>query len=349
MDRTILGLHHITCITAKPQEHIDFYVKTLGLRLVKLTVNHDDPGTYHTYFGDYAGSPGTLMTFFPWPGAHPGRLGIGATSAIAFSIPLGSASFWRERLEAAGCLAIGSQSETRFGEAVVRLRDVDQLPIELIESLADTRPGQAAYGVPEEYAIRGFHSVTVLEAAYAPTAQLLGETMGMRLSGEEPLAPGDVARVSPLLTGAAGTRYRFAAGEGVAGTYTDLLVIESTFDGRAPRAQQGAGTVHHIAHRVPDAESHAAWHETVAALDYNVSPIIDRNYFKSIYFREPGGVLFEFATDPPGMTYDETLETLGQTLVLPPTYEPVRDRIEAVLPKLKLPTDEYAKSPSVTS
>ncbi len=348
MNRTILGLHHISSITAKPQEHIDFYVETLGLRLVKLTVNHDDPGTYHTYFGDYAGSPGTLMTFFPWPGAHPGQLGIGAVSAIAFSVPIGSASFWRGRLAAAGFLADENQPETRFGETIVRLRDIDNMPIELIESLNDMRPGQAAYGVPEEHGVRGFHSVTVLESAYAPTAQLLGETMGMRLVGEQPLTPGDVAQVSPILIGATGTRYRFAAGEGVAGTYTDLLVIESTPDNRAPRAQQGAGTVHHIAHRVPDAESHAAWHEAVSALGYNVSPIIDRNYFKSIYFREPGGVLFEFATDPPGMTYDEPLETLGHTLVLPPVYEPVRDRIEAALPTLKLPKDEYAKNRSVT-
>jgi glyoxalase family protein len=315
MEKTILGLHHITCIASNPQANLDFYTKVFGLRLVKLTVNFDDPGTYHFYFGDEAGAPGTLMTFFPWVGAYRGRAGVGQATATAFAIPVGSAEFWIERL--AQLNAAGARElPNRFGEKVVGLEDPDGLPLELIEAFNDSRQGWSRHGVPAEKAIRGFHSVTLTESKLDQTADLLSQTMDLRLVGEER------------------ERYRFAAGDGTAGTLIDVRVAPSE-----ARGTQGAGTVHHVALRTPNDADHAAWHETISGLGYGISPIIDRTYFHSIYFHEPGGVLLEIATDPPGMAVDESISDLGHALVLPMQYESYRERIEQELPKLDLGND----------
>ena len=311
-EHSITGLHHVTCIASDPQANLDFYTRVLGQRMVKLTVNFDDPGTYHFYFGDEAGSPGTLMTFFPWPGAARGRVGNGQASATAFSIPVGAGDFWLNRLRDLGVDSV-EEGAARFGERVIRFADPDGLPLELIESFNDPRAGRGDHGVPGERSIRGFHSVTLAESEPGATVGLLTETMGLRLIGEEE----------------AGRRLRYAAGEAHAGMVVDIVV-----DPSAGRGLQGAGTVHHIAWRTPDDAQQAAWLAELGALGLPVSPVMDRFYFHSIYFREPGGVLFEIATDPPGMAIDEPIEHLGESLVLPQQYEPFRGRLEKALPRL---------------
>jgi glyoxalase family protein len=311
---TISGLHHVTAIAGEPQRNLNFYVGVLGLRLVKRTINFDDPGTYHLYFGDGQGTPGTILTFFPWPGGWRGHRGSGEITATAFSIPDVSISYWRERLKEHDVVtAIAAE---RFGDPVLRFVDPDGMPLELIASIPSIEvQAWAGSDVPLEHALRGFHSVSAALEGYERTAKLLTETLGYTLVGEE------------------GNRFRFAAAHNAgAGKFIDLLCVP---DG--PRATGGAGSVHHIAFRAKDGAEQLVWREKIASLGYNVSPVMDRTYFRSIYFREPGGILFEIATDPPGFTADETLEDLGKNLRLPPWMENDRGEIEEFLPALTLP------------
>ncbi len=307
------GLHHVTAIATDPQRNADFYHTALGLKLVKTTVNFDAPDTYHLYFGNEAGQPGTLITFFPWPGAPRGRRGTGQATTVAFSIPQASMSWWRAHLE--GLAVQVGPPTTRWGEEVLSVRDPDGLMLELVaHSEADPRPSWQNGPIPPEHAIRGLHSVTLTEADHERTAALLAETLGFRLVEE------------------AHARFRFATGDGGAGALVDVLGSSD-----APQGLVAAGTVHHIAWRAPDEAEQVAWRTTLMDQGVNVTPILDRQYFQSIYFREPGGVLLEIATDPPGFTLDEPLMQLGRALKLPPWLEPSRDEIERALPTLKSP------------
>jgi glyoxalase family protein len=314
MEPSMPGIHHITAITSDPQENIDFYMGLLGLRLVKLTVNFDDPGAYHLYFGDDVGRPGTILTFFAWPGAPRGRQGTGEITAIAFLVPEGSLSYWSEWLAARGLSVEGPI--TRFDEQVLAFTDLDGLPLELVaHQRAAGRSGWSDGPIPAEHAIRGFAGVTLSLAEHAPTAALLAEVMGFRALEED-----------------AG-RLRYQIGDDTQGARIDLLATHA-----ARRGAMGAGTVHHIAWRTPDDEQQLIWRQTLLAHGLQVTPVRDRQYFHSIYYREPGGVLFEIATDPPGFTTDETPEELGTHLKLPPWLEPQRALLERQLPPVHLPT-----------
>jgi glyoxalase family protein len=306
------GIHHVTAIAGEPQPNVAFYVGLLGLRVVKKTVNFDDPGTYHLYYGDGAGTPGSIMTFFPWPGAPQGRTGAGQLTVTSFSVPAASLGYWTERLVEAGVRF--EKPEDRFGNTVLRFPDPDGLRLELVAATGDDREGWADGPVPAEQTVRGFHHVTLVVTDPARTARLMTGTLGFRQTGE------------------AEGRTRYEAGEDGPGSTVDVA------DGTGfPRGTMGVGTVHHVAFRVPDEETQLEVREKVGALGYNVTPVLDRNYFRSIYFREPGGVLFEIATDPPGFAVDEEPEHLGETLKLPPWLEPRRDRIEGALPPLHIP------------
>jgi glyoxalase family protein len=314
MNNKIRGLHHVTAIASDPQQNLDFYVGLLGLRFVKRTVNFDDPGTYHFYFGDNRGTPGTILTFFPWPGARRGIRGTGQVEATAFSIPLNSLGFWLERLQQQHVTA--EKTSTRFGEEVIRFLDPDGLLIELIASSGqgkvDPWPDSP---VSAEHAVRGFHSVSAALEGYERTARLLTETFGYRVVDES------------------GNRFRFVSADNAAlGRIIDLLCQPDAAMGRV-----AAGSVHHIAFRAKDQAEQLQWRERLVDLGYNVTPVIDRTYFHSIYFREPGGVLFEIATEPPGFTLDEKLEELGMHLRLPPWMDSARSQIEQILPRIEVP------------
>jgi glyoxalase family protein len=310
MNAQVNGLHHITAIASDPRQNLDFYTRALGLRFVKKSVNQDDPGTYHLYYGDYAASPGTILTFFPWAGLRRGRPGTGQAYATAFSVPAGSLPFWQERFTKLGVKQ--QPIESRFDDEVLPFADPDGLRLELVATReADARPATPAKDVPAEFAIRGFHSSTLALADSAATAQVLTRSMGYKLADQ------------------AGHRARYSAGPGGPGTYVDLLT-----DPALPRGLNGAGTIHHVAFRVADDATEVAARDILLKDGLHVSPVIDRAYFKSIYYREPAGVLFEIATDGPGFAIDEPLDQLGTILGLPPHLEPHRAEIEAALPKL---------------
>jgi catechol 2,3-dioxygenase-like lactoylglutathione lyase family enzyme len=307
-----VGIHHITAIAGDPERNLRFYAHTLGLRLVKLTVNYDDPASYHFYFGDELGRPGTILTFFPWPHGSPGRLGTGQVGAVAFAVPPASLGYWIERLLGQGVRYEGPGR--RFGEAVLAFADPDGLPLELIPTeRVRGLPGWDDGAVPVEHAIRALHGATIWEDGDTGTAELLTGQLGFRRVGEE------------------GTILRLESGE-KAGALVDLR--------RAPgfwRGAGGVGTVHHIAFRAADPAEQLTRREALGAAGYQVTPVLDRTYFRSIYFREPGGVLFEIATDGPGFTVDEGAADLGSSLQLPRTFEPLRERIAAALPPITLP------------
>lgn len=313
----LTGLHHITAMASDPRANYDFYTRVLGLRFVKKSVNQDDPGTYHLYYGDNTGSPGSAITFFPWPGLRRGRPGTGQAYATGFSVPAGAISFWETRLA-----RLGVKTEpviTRFGEPVLTTFDPDGLRLELIAtSENDPRTPAPSADVPAEFAIRGFHSSTLGLVDAKPTIAVLTSTMGYRLVAEQ------------------GSRARYTVATGGPGSYVDLLM-----DPALPCGLNGAGTIHHVAFRTPTDAAQSTAHAEVARSGLHISPIIDRAYFKSVYYREPNGVLFEIATDQPGFAIDESVETLGQKLSLPPHLEPHRAEIEAALPSLTL-----AASPS---
>ncbi|MEM9755831.1 MAG: ring-cleaving dioxygenase [Pseudomonadota bacterium] len=304
MTHSIPGLHHVTAISGPPQANVDFFTKVLGQRLVKKTVNFDDPGTYHLYYGDTAGSPGTILTFFPFADAGPGRAGPGMASAYAYAVPAGSFDAWMARL-AEDAIDFDGPAE-RFGQRVITLRDPDGAPVELVET-----------GREAETRTDGFHSVTLWERDIAPTARLLTDVFGYGEAGHE--TTGGVERL------------RLQAPGDARGTVVDLIRSDAASIGR-----QGAGTIHHVAFRAETDAVQLDWREKLASAGHGVTPVIDRQYFNAIYFREPGGVLFEIATDPPGFAVDEDPATLGQALKLPAKYEGMRDRIERVLPQLEV-------------
>ncbi|HEX3130159.1 MAG TPA: ring-cleaving dioxygenase [Thermoanaerobaculia bacterium] len=318
MERQIGGIHHVTAIARNPQMNVDFYAGVLGLRLVKKTVNFDDPGTYHFYYGDGQGHPGTIMTFFPWPMARLGSRGAGQATVTSFSVPEGSLGWWAERLDRMG--VEHDDPRPRFDEEVLTVLDPDHLQIELVAQPGDSRTPWDGGPVPTEHAIRGFEGVTLMEWNPEITSEVLTGLLGFRSVSQ------------------AGDRFRFEVGAGGPGTRVDVLAKPD-----APRGHVSAGTVHHVAWRTPDDAQQRAWYEEIRNRGLHVSPILDRQYFHSIYFREPGGVLFEIATDPPGFTKDEPEATLGTDLKLPPWLEPDRKRIEEVLPKIEVPNLEVVQ------
>jgi glyoxalase family protein len=315
----IAGLHHVTAIAGDPQANVDFYASLLGLRLVKRTVNFDDPTTYHLYYGDEHGTPGTILTFFPWPGSARGTRGSGQTTAAAFSVPPASLDWWMTRLAEH---SVEFQAvEERLGERVMALSDPDDLAIELIEQpIAPGRGWWKQGPVPESYAIHGFHSVTLTVEGYERTAALLRDVMGFKSAGE------------------AQSRFRFEAASGAPGNTVDLICAPDSRPGRI-----AVGTVHHVAFRCASEAEQLTWRTRLTEAGMNVTPVMDREYFRSIYFREPGGVLFEIATDPPGFTADEPLEALGASLKLPPWLERRRRHIEDRLPRLRAPETRVSR------
>ncbi len=311
----VTGLHHVTAIAGSAQENLDFYAGVLGMTLVKKSVNQDDPGTYHLFYADAEGHPGTDLTFFPWAQAAPARPGHGLANEVALAVPAGSLAWWGPRLERFG-VPIGS-AETRFGEKAMRLRDPHGLDVALVETQA--APGRSftpseSSSVPGERQIRGLHGARLREQKLAATAAFLIEVMGFHHAGTE------------------GEWHRYALASGGSGAFVDLAEAPDS-----PRGFWGVGSVHHLAWRVDDEAHQATVRKRVEAAARRPTPVIDRFWFKSVYFTEPGGVLFELATDGPGFAVDEDPAHLGESLVLPPWLEPRRKAIEAALPRLSGP------------
>jgi len=312
MTTTTSGIHHLTAIASDPQRNLDFYAGILGLRLVKRTVNFDDPGSYHFYYGDRTGQPGTLLTFFPWPGADPGRPGIGQAVVTSFQVPAGSLQFWGDRLGAAGVW--GVLPRERFGAETLRFSDPDGMVLELVAS-GGKREGLPPRGsIPAASAILRITGATLRLANHGPTAAFLTDVLGLKPAGDDQ----GVQRYTPDADPSAGA--------------VDLLP-----DPEGRPGGLGAGTVHHLAWRARDDIHQQELRAALLAAGHAATPSVDRNYFRSIYVREPGGVLFEVATDGPGFLVDEPEGALGQSLKLPSRYEPRRRAIEALLPAITLP------------
>ena len=348
----VLGIHHITAIARNPQRNIDFYSGLMGLRLVKLTVNFDDPTTYHLYYGNSLGRPGTILTFFPWSEAPTGYRGTGQVTAISFLIPSGSMTYWIDRLKSNGISFVGPSK--RFSDEFVSFHDPDGLMLELISpSYSHDSQGQREEQqqqllqqqtdngiwkespISKEHAIRGFHSATLSEEGYERTASLLADTMGFKLVAKDTKED----------------RFRFEIveknknnnnnnQEGYIGSTESSTSIGSFVDivcqPEISRGYIGIGTVHHIAWRATDDRHQIDLRKRIVKeAKLNPTPVIDRTYFHSVYFREPGGILFEIATDPPGFAVDEKPQDLGKHLKLPPWLEPVRGKLEQLLPPVK--------------
>ncbi len=306
----ISGIHHITAVSSNAAQNLFFYTEVLGLRLVKRTVNFDDPYTYHLYYGDKKGHPGTILTFFPREDLPRGRPGAGALTAIAFAVPAEAIYFWSERLVSSG---VTVKMEERFGDRVIRFSDPDGLPLELV---GEERPPIISNWergpIPDASAIRGVHSATATVNLFDPEATLVADVMGMRLVDRD------------------GGRYRYKMDDWESpGRWFDLKI-----DPNARPASMGSGTVHHIAFRTEDDLTQSRWQEILRGLGYNATDVRDRNYFRSIYFRTPANILFEMATDPPGFGVDESVERLGTSLQLPKPYEGMREEIVRQLPPL---------------
>jgi glyoxalase family protein len=305
------GIHHVTAIAGSARRNLDFYTRTLGLRFVKKTVNFDDPSTYHFYYGDEIGQPGTILTFFPWEHVAPGELGVGETQETIFRVPEGSMGYWAHRFLEKG--VTHEAIAKRFGETVLLFKDPDGMRLALVAVLGiESEPAWSGGDVPAEHAIRGFHSVSLLLHEAEPTGAILTDVFGFSEIGRE------------------GSRVRFKADATEIGGIVDIRVAGDFLRGR-----QGGGSVHHIAFRAADDETEFAMMRKLAENHgIRTTDQKDRNYFRSLYFREPGGVLFEIATDIPGFAIDEPVSSLGKSLKLPPQYEPRRKDIEAVLPAL---------------
>lgn len=316
MGQLITGIHHVTAIASDAQKNIDFYTGILGLRLVKKTVNFDGPDVYHFYYGDEEGTPGSILTFFPYQGLVGGRHGKGMLNTTSFSVPASSLNYWLERLKRFGIPY--KRPQERFGEeTVVYFEDEDGLGLELVFTNRDRRKGYARGIIPSEHAIKGFYNVEVWEEGYERTAALLIEQLDHQLIAEK------------------GNRFRFAATD-APGSYIDILCSPDSMKGLA-----GSGTVHHIAFATPNQETQYAVRQRIVKRMLNPTPVLDRNYFTSIYFREPGGVLFEVATSGPGFGIDETKEHLGESLKLPPQFEKDREQIEKTLPPVTINLENY--------
>lgn len=297
------GIHHITAFVRDAQATTDFYAGILGLRLVKKTINFDAPEVYHLYFGDEMGSPGTIITFFPWKDSRKGRIGGGQVGITSYAVPEGSYSFWKERLESFG---VEVQEAQRFGENYLQFSDPDGLRNEIVERAEGKESGWSFGNVPADKAIKGFGGAALLSTAPDRTAHVLGNVMGLQKIGED----------------AGYVRYR---------SHGDLGNVIDLNGSPVPYGGGGHGTVHHIAWRAKDDAEHARWRNHVEQSGFQPTPIVDRQYFNAIYFREEGGILFEIATDPPGFARDEEPERLGGKLMLPEWYEPHRPQIEAML------------------
>jgi glyoxalase family protein len=316
MKPLITGIHHITAIAGNAQKNIDFYTGILGLRLVKKTINFDAPDVYHFYFGDELGRPGTVFTTFPFTGARRGTKGTGELTYTAFSVGTGALSFWIERLKKFGIPV--SDVLTRFGDFVIRFEDHDGMGIELVENDQDDRPGWTYGHIPNDFSIKGFYGATLNLRSKDLTEQLLTRHMDYKFLGQE------------------GDRYRYGT-DGKPGDLVDIVIDHS-----GNRGVQSAGTVHHIAFRTANTQTQLAIQEILMKNGYQVTEVRDRNYFKSIYFREPGGVLFEIATDEPGFAIDEEEAHLGELLKLPEWAEASRKRIETGLIPVTLNPEKYA-------
>lgn len=310
MENNILGLHHITAIAGNAQQNFEFYTKTLGLRLVKKTVNFDDPGTYHLYYGDETGSAGTILTFFPWDGIGVGTEGVGMATEIGYAVPAGSHEFWLERFGKA--LVKTKDITERFGEQVLAFKDPDGLSLSLIiPKTADSRMPWETGEIKKDTATRGFHSTTLTLQSIDATAKVLTDLFGYRLLGQQE------------------NRYRFITDTVENAAIVDLLEVPSGHRGR-----NAAGTNHHVAFRVKNEDIQMELREQILSKNLQITPKIDRDYFYSLYFREPGGVLFEIATENPGFTVDEPLNELGTHLKLPHRHEHLREDLDKLLPKL---------------
>ncbi len=309
------GLHHVTAIAGDPQKNIDFYIRGLGLRLVKKTVNFDDPGTYHLYYGDESGNPGSLLTFFPWRGISRGRAGSGQSTSTAFSVPQGSLGWWKGHFAELG---IDSEvTTTGSDEERLTVRDPDGLRLDLVAaSVEDPRDPWDSASVPAQHAVRGQHSSVLTVTDAAATVETLIADLGLSVVAETP------------------DRVRVGVGGGAPGNIVDVVA-----DPGGPAGLTAGGSVHHIAFRVPDMATQQAWRDELAERGYAVTAILDRQYFTSVYFREPGGVLFEIATDTPGFDIDEPLLELGRSLKLPPWLEPSREAIENAVIPVTVPTE----------
>ena len=319
--RNVLGIHHVTAIASDPQRNIDFYAGLLGLRLVKRTVNFDDPQTYHFYFGDEVGTPGSIMTFFPWPGARRGRQGAGQVAVTSFAVLPTAIGFWVERLLRHG---VAYEGPTKRGaETVIAFKDHDGLMVEIVghEEAASRPTWVGASGITAENAIHGFHSVTLWVDGLEETQRVLTTALGF-----QPVSDDENTR-------------RFATGDRGPGTIVNVRAV-----GGFMRGAGGAGTVHHVAWSVEDDATQLTVRDQVVSAGLHPTEVIDRSYFHSVYFREPGGVLYELATTNPGFLIDEAVERLGEKLKLPQQYEPHREEIEAVLPPIHLPVPAEAES-----
>ncbi|AEI39083.1 ring-cleaving dioxygenase [Paenibacillus mucilaginosus] len=297
------GIHHITAFARDPQQNVDFYAGVLGLRLVKKTINFDAPEVYHLYFGNEAGSPGTIITFFPWPNSRRGRIGGGQVGITSYAVPAGSLAFWEERLARFG---IQTEKVTRFSETSLQFSDNEGLRLEIVERVEGANSRWSFGGIPGQHAIKGFAGAVLFSTNPARTKDALEQLLGFVKEAED----------------AGYTRFRSEAGIG-----NVIDVPHAAME----RGSDGAGTVHHIAWRAEDFEHHEAWRTAVQAYGYQPTPVVDRQYFNALYFREAGGILFEIATDPPGFAKDEAPEALGEKVMLPEWYEPHRAQIEANL------------------
>ncbi|SOC10754.1 glyoxalase family protein [Ureibacillus xyleni] len=303
MKKHTSGIHHITAIVGHPQENIDFYAGVLGLRLVKQTINFDDPGTYHLYFGEENGKPGTIITFFPWADAYKGRIGDGQVGVTTYVVPVGAMNYWKERLTK---FNINFNEAVRYGETYVQFDDPHGLHLEIVEHASGEENNWTFGNITKEVAIKGFGGAILYSSRPEETAATLVDVMGLEIVGQE----GDY------------TRFKSTAD---IGNIIDLKMTTGV------RGRMGVGTVHHIAWRADDNQDHLEWQQYAMDHGQHVTEIKDRNYFNSIYFRESGEILFEVATDPPGFGHDETPETLGSELKLPIQYEHLRERLKQSL------------------
>ncbi len=315
-NQLVSGIHHITALASDAQENLDFYAGILGLRLVKKTINFDAPDVYHLYYGNETGSPGTILTFFPYPGIVKGRKGKGQLTVTSFSIPDSSLDYWMKRLTKFG-IHFNPPDRRHENETFIYLEDPDGLGIELIANKEDERTGFTYGHIPAGQSIKGFYGVTLMEEGYEKTAGLLTTQMDHHLISEK------------------GNRFRYSA-SGKPGDFVDIVCSPDTL-----RGYGGGGTVHHIAFATADDNTQIEVREKLVAAGFDPTPVLDREYFHSIYFKEPGGVLFEIATKPPGFAVDEDPARLGESLKLPPWFEPSRSEIESGLQVIQLNTDKF--------
>lgn len=313
---SVHGLHHVTVIAGDPQENVDFYTRVLGMRLVKKSVNQDAPDTYHLFYADAVGSPGTDLTFFPWPGLPPAQPRVGQIVEVPFAVPSGSLGYWQERLRAHG--RSPGAVDTQFGERRIRFEDPHGLRLALVETDDEREwvPWEHS-PVPAEHQVRGMHAVRLWEHERAPTERLLTDVLGFEAMGTDD------------------GWHRYGVDGGGSGTLAEVKVVDQ--QPRTSNRVGGTGAVHHAAWRTRDSDEELALRDKIERVGFQPSPQIDRHWFRSVYFREPGGVLFELATDGPGFTVDEEPAALGTSLVLPPSMEDRREEIEANLPPLDIP------------